>query len=318
MDGWRFDVAAAALFSNLSRKRIKSIIDAGGAYLNKRRVAFAKQPVKAGDSVELFWEEHAGAKGEAGYRVQARAQIVDEIRAAILHEEQGFVVLNKPPGIASQATLVSSTDTILHALVEAFPGRFHIDALHLVHRLDKDTSGVMLVARTKEWQRRLEEVFREARAQKTYEALCFGRPKEATGKIAYPVAPDRQRKNTWYALVGAKRIPKEAKSAETDYTLTESFSHLDASWITCYPKTGRTHQIRVHLLAIGCPILGDRTYSQNVVGHPLGQTALRQMLHARRLRLDLGCGRVVEWEAPLPPDMMRCLEEIRRHEREHD
>ncbi len=309
LQGFRFDVAAASLFSDLSRKKIKEIIDAGGAYCNKRRILIAKQQVRLGDKIELFWEsrQQSASDGAPGSlvshgNVAARAE---KLQQAILFECDDFVVINKPAGIPSQATLISSTDTILHALHASNPSRFPLAHLHLVHRLDKDTSGIMMIARNKNMQRKIEDAFRDGCVKKEYEALCFCIPKSSEGKISYPIAPDRSRKNAWMPVFGARR-PADAKLAETDYRVREVFRKIQASAITCFPATGRTHQIRVHLMAIGCPILGDKTYSNNIMGHSAAQMALRQMLHASRLQLQIpGVGNF-QWVAPLPSDFTEC------------
>jgi 23S rRNA pseudouridine1911/1915/1917 synthase len=306
LDGSRFDIAAAELFSPLSRKKIKEIIDAGGAYCRKRRVMIAKHEVRAGDKIEVFWEERA----EKG-RVERDEARIASIRSAIIYECQDFLVINKPAGIPSQATLISSTDTILHAIAAADPQKFPLEALHLVHRLDKDTSGLMMVARNKGMQKKIEESFRLGQVQKQYEALCFGAPKVDEGRIVFPIAPDRSRKNTWMPIFGKGKVP-DAKEAETLYKVRESYRSVQASAITCFPKTGRTHQIRVHLMAIGCPILGDKTYSNNVVGHATGQLALRQMLHAQGLKIDIAGVGSFQWEAPLPADFCEVEAALRR------
>jgi len=112
-------------------------------------------------------------------------------------------------------------------------------------------------------------------------------------------------------IFGKSKIA-EAKSAETGYKVRQSFEAIQACAITCYPKTGRTHQVRVHLMAIGCPILGDKTYSNNVVGHVAGQLALRHMLHARGLKIQIAGLGSFSWEAPFPKDFAAVEEELRR------
>ncbi|MEY4065275.1 MAG: hypothetical protein RIR26_1483 [Pseudomonadota bacterium] len=301
LNGARFDIAAAALVEDLSRKKIKEIIDRGGAYLNKRRVLMAKKEVRAGDQIELFWDEGRPLSGQSATRIPV----------GILSENDDFVVINKPAGLPAQSTLTSSEDTVVHALKLQYPERFASVELCLVHRLDKETSGVMLLAKSKSAQVQLERLFLERRMKKVYEALCFGIPKSNEGTLHWPLRKDPSRPNTYVAVLGSParggaRLP-ESKAALTKFLVKKTFPSLKASWIECFPETGRTHQIRVHLQALGVPILGDKTYAANVIGHPLAQIATRHMLHASSLSWTQDDGRTFSFEAPLPEDFGSCL-----------
>lgn len=312
-DGQRFDLVAAVLFSELSRKKIKSIIDAGGAYLNKKRILIAKYVVKSGDRLEIFWEEKAapvGAENENAPRQKfVKAFAAKNLSSDdILFENENFLVINKPAGIASQATLISSTDTIVHAVQALNPEKYPLAHLFMVHRLDKDTSGLLLLARNVKWQKYLEELFRGREVEKTYEALCLHIPKVPKGDIAFPIAKNSSRENTYYAVLRPGAKGGQVKPALTHYRVERAFEKADCAHVVCYPKTGRTHQIRVHLQALGCPIMGDKTYAQNVVGHGQGQSALRQMLHARKICFKGPDGTLFEFEAPLPSDFLECLQ----------
>lgn len=317
LDGERFDVAASALFPEISRKKIKSIIDAGGAYCNKRRIQVAKHLVKIGDKLEIFWDVKSDLelmKATEGQRVKfirtPHGAVLKE--TDVLFEHADFVVVNKPAGLPSQATLVSSTDTILHALQALDPKRFALESLFLVHRLDKDTSGVLLIGRNARAKAFLEEAFRDRKVTKTYEALCFNVPPEASGVISYPLAKVQGQANTYYPVM--KKVGKTSsgspKSAETRFEVKQAFAKAQASHILCFPTTGRTHQIRVHLMAVGCPLLGDKTYARNILGHPLGQVALRHMLHARAVAFAGPNGEKYVFEAPVPADFAACLETL--------
>ncbi|MCA2959579.1 MAG: RluA family pseudouridine synthase [Silvanigrellales bacterium] len=313
-DGERFDVVATVLFPELSRKKIKSVIDAGGAYLNKRRVKVAKMALREGDLVELFWEgPSTPSLGQA--RPKPSPLVLTE--AHLVFVEKDFLVVNKPAGLPSQATLTSSTDTVLHALAALRPADFPLESLFLVHRLDKETSGLLVVARTTAARAHFEDAFRDRRVNKTYEALCFFAPKVAAGEVALPLAKDTSRANTYFALsstAGARRR-SDAKAALTRYETVRVFARAQASHVRCFPETGRTHQIRVHMQALGCPLLGDKTYAQNVVGHPFAQTALRHMLHAARLAFVGPGGNAYTLDAPHPPDFAACLEALARTEK---
>ena len=339
----RFDIVALRLFPEISRKQIKKIIDSGGAYLNKQRVKLAKSVVRESDLVELYWEVHGydegeqdsvvksaincsagssvgGSVGASGRGVKISKPILTE--DAILFEHRDYLVINKPAGIPSQATLVSSTDTILHALNSFDSQRFPLQELFLVHRLDKETSGVFLVARNKKSQGFFEELFRQKKIEKTYTALCYFTPRPESGIISFAIAKDTQRKNTYYALTqkqpfGTSTVAKrfDSKTAVTRYKVAEYFSRSGVSRVELFPETGRTHQIRVHLQAMNCPIVGDKTYAQNISGHPFGQPVLRHMLHAIKTSFTDTENKKQLIEAPLPADFSRLIELLAERER---
>lgn len=312
LNGARFDVAAAALFEGMSRKKIKSVIDRGGAYLNKRRITLAKKEVTAGDIIELFWDESRSLS----------ERTVKKIPIQILSNQENFVVVNKPAGIPSQATLTTSDETVIHALKEQYQNLFSTSELLLVHRLDKETSGVMLIAKSKAAQQDLEKLFLERKMKKVYNALCFGLPKSKQGVLDWPIRKDPSRPNTYVAVVGAAgrggRGAAQAKTALTRFQVLKTFPKNRASLIECYPETGRTHQIRVHLQALGVPLLGDKTYSTNVIGHPLAQSATRHMLHAVSLSWIDKDGQTFAFEAPFPEDFGACLYLLEQEGASHD
>jgi 23S rRNA pseudouridine1911/1915/1917 synthase len=311
LNGARFDVAAAALFESFSRKKIKTIIDRGGAYINKKRVTMAKKEVKNGDLIELFWDDSRVISDRT----------VKHLPINIIDENEDFVVINKPAGVPSQATLTTSEDTVIHALKHQYAERFSGCELLLVHRLDKDTSGVMLLAKSKSVQSRFEKLFIERRMKKVYRALCFGLPKSTEGVLNWPIRKDPSRPNTYFAVVGSSshggKGRADAKSALTRFLVLKTFPKVRASLLECYPETGRTHQIRVHLQALGVPLLGDRTYAANVIGHPLAQLATRHMLHAVRLSWTEDDGRVFNFDAPLPDDFGACLQSLEQEGASH-
>lgn len=308
LNGERFDLAAAQLCGQLSRKKIKMIIDRGGAYLNKKRVLVAKKTVSSGDIIELFWDE---ARPLSSNEVQ-------RIPVTVIHENESFIVINKPAGLPSQATLTSSEDTVLHALKVQYPDRYSSVELLLVHRLDKETSGVMLVAKGKKSQQSLEKLFAERKIKKTYHALSFGTTRQTQGVLDWPLRKDSSRPNAYMAVLksspqkSASSKGNDVKSAVTGYVVLKTFQKLQVSYIECHPETGRTHQIRVHLQALGVPLLGDKTYSNNVIGHPCGQWAARHMLHASSLSWTETDGQTVAFEAQFPDDFRSCLNRLEK------
>lgn len=280
----RFDVASTILFPEFSRKKIKIIIDNGGAYLNKKRITVAKFLVRPNDVIELFWDDAQ----------TAQTQLTKD---NIIFENEFFIILNKPAGIPVQGTLDSDKNTILYALNKYDSNKYPLNKMSLVHRLDKETSGLMIIAKDQQSQKEFENLFREQKIEKIYKALCFFPPKQKEGVIKFPIAKDISRKNTYFAVTNKKKYPDQ-KEAETAYKVEKILAH-GVALIACFPKTGRTHQVRVHLLSMGCPIIGDKTYAQNVYGHPYARTAVRQLLHAYQLKFNFK-GKDYIFECPLP------------------
>jgi 23S rRNA pseudouridine1911/1915/1917 synthase len=309
-DGERFDIVAAKLFPEVSRKKIKLIIDSGGAYLNKKRIQIAKYQVKYNDKIEIFWQEVKEESSNKNITNKKNSFLSELSLKNIIFENELFIVINKPAGIASQATLTSSKDTIFYMLEKLDKVRFNTKNMFMVHRLDKDTSGVMLIAKSALIQKQFEDLFRDKKIIKIYDALCFYLPKKNTGIITYPIAKDRNKPNCYFAVTNTNAKIKDAKTAETEYKLIRNYSS-EASLIQCFPKTGRTHQIRVHLSSIGCPIIGDRTYSQNIYGHRYSQIAFRQMLHASTIRFELN-SKNYEFSAPYPADFEEALSQLEK------
>jgi 23S rRNA pseudouridine1911/1915/1917 synthase len=171
----------------------------------------------------------------------------------------------------------------------------------VVHRLDKDTSGLILLAKHDRAHHHLERLFKERRIEKTYLAIVDGRPRTPTGRVEASIGRDmRQRKRM--AVVAAGR----GREAATRFRILESF--LDHALLEVQPETGRTHQIRVHLAFIGCPIVGDRVYGRKKVSLPVS----RQLLHAWKVGLVLpGEEEAREFEAPIPQDFARALDLLR-------
>jgi 23S rRNA pseudouridine955/2504/2580 synthase len=216
------------------------------------------------------------------------------LRRLILHRDAALIVLNKPPGLAVQGG--SGTERHLDGLLDAL--RFGSDERpRLVHRLDKDTSGVLLIACTAAAAAFLTRAFRDRTTRKLYWALVAGRPKPAQGRIDLALAKS--------ARAGGERVRPDAedgKRAVSYYGVVDSAGER-ASWLALLPVTGRTHQLRAHCAAIGTPILGDSKYG-GAQAQLAGLPATRQLhLHARALTLPHPAGGTLRVAAPMPPHM---------------
>jgi 23S rRNA pseudouridine1911/1915/1917 synthase len=219
----------------------------------------------------------------------------------ILYEDDDLLVVNKPPGLAVHPAPGLRGHTLLNAILFHFPHLADIgQSLRpgVVHRLDKDTSGVMLVAKNGAAQANLVDQFKNRAVVKVYMALVKGRLTPEDGIIEAPLGRDsRNRKRM--AVVGEGR-GREARTRYHVVKYTDGYTLLEVS-----PETGRTHQIRVHLKAIGYPVVGDPVYGVK------SEHLARQFLHACRLGFRLpSTGEYVEFTAGLPPDLAQALEAV--------
>lgn len=303
-DGQRLDVFLVEAGLPLSRRKTRQVIDVGGVYVNKKRVRMASRAVRMGDSVRVEYSEEGLRK--------LRAPDLGLKPESILFESHQVVAINKPPGMPAQATRDQS---IQHAVVclEALDktrgvrGRKYI----LVHRLDKDTSGVLLIADGSQRATWLTDRFRERDVDKTYLAVCFGIP-----------AQERFVERSPLSLIDKKTgdvraVRSGGRSAVTHFEVISTNPELGVSLIRCKPETGRSHQIRVHLQINGLPIVGDKRYTTPEVrakGPAAWPSALAELttvhhfLHAQSLRFQPAPGEAeVTISAPLPPRMQEFL-----------
>ena len=226
----------------------------------------------------------------------APAAIVPEpMELTLAYEDEHLLVVDKPAGLVVHPSPGHSTGTLVHGLAGRAAGGDEATRPGIVHRLDRDTSGLMIVARSPEAHRRLQALMRSRGVDRRYLALVRGRPRSRTGRIEAPIGRDRH-DPTRHSL-----DTSTPRDAVTHFELAELFARHALLGVRL--ETGRTHQIRVHLAAIALPVSGDRVYG---VAGDLGLT--RQFLHAARLAFDhpMTGGRL-ELESPLPPDLASAL-----------
>ena len=218
---------------------------------------------------------------------------------AIVYEDEHLLVVDKPAGLVVHPTPGLRRGTLVHGLLEHAVAGGPVDRPGIVHRLDRDTSGLLVVARSTEAHRRLQNLVRRRALDRRYVALVRGRPRSWRGRIDAPIGRDRVDR-TRHSL-----DTDTAREAVTEFAVQELLpvhALLEARL-----ETGRTHQIRVHLQAIGLPVAGDPVYG---VARDLGLP--RQFLHAARLSFTHPFTSAdLELEAPLPPDLQEALERAR-------
>ncbi len=246
----------------------------------------------------------------------------------ILYEDENVLVLDKPAGLMVHGDGKASEPTLADWLVEKYPIikdvgeplRIPHDELNsqseirdesilrpgIVHRLDKDTSGVMIVAKNQNAYEFLKKQFQGRTIEKVYRALVYGNVKDDSGEIMLPIGKSRSDPRLWSASKNARGTLRDAR---TIFKVLKRFGEV--TYIEVYPKTGRTHQIRVHMKAIFHPVVGDPLYAPGkptVSGISRQARLHRQALHALSLELVLPSGERKKFEAPLPDDFQSALE----------
>lgn len=292
----RADKILAANFPELSRSRWQTAIDEGRVSLSGAPVD-KKRTLRPGDTLEFLLPRPPPTT------VNAVAIPLD-----ILFEDEHLVVVNKRPGMVVHPGAGTGEDTLVHALLHHTKGKLApaggVLRPGIVHRLDKETSGIVVCAKTDEAYLALIRAFAEREPDKRYVALCAGLPGLLSGICREPI--DRHPNNRVKMAVR-----DTGKPARTDWAVDERFGNK-AVLMRCKIHTGRTHQIRVHLTHLGMPILGDHTYGKFPDLFCGELAAPRVMLHAASLKITHPVtGAPMEFEAPLPDDFLALLGRLR-------
>lgn len=298
--GQRLDKIVASRFSSYSRATLKKLIQAGRVMVN----GGAMDPhsfVKDGDRIQTDLPEPVVHE----IRVQANPAI----GMLVLAETPDYIVINKPAGIVMhQSETHVESDTVVNGLLARFPEIEQVgeDPIRpgLVHRLDKEVSGVVIVARTSPMFDVLKHQFQERRVVKEYVALVHGIMSAASGRIDFPIARSKTQPTKMAAVPRTAAV--EARSAVTEYTVEKQFQQY--ALLRVHIQTGRTHQIRVHLNAIGHPVVGDDVYRPTSLKTNLQPG--RILLHAARFTFLDSSGQPQTVEAPLPRDFQQVLDRL--------
>lgn len=291
----------AAEKSGITRSQIHKLIEDRLVLVNGKEVK-PNYRMKAGDEVEITLPEKPPDE-----------LVPEDIPVDILYSDEHIAVVNKPPGLVVYPAAGHPTGTLMNAL------RHRLGELRapggplrpgVVHRLDKDTSGIMVVALSDEAYYALVEEFGQREVKRSYIALLWGRIKGESGKISQKIGR---------SMTDRKKMSvrtRKGREAETRWDVLERFR--DATLIRARLLTGRTHQIRVHFASAGYPVLGDTTYGRKTSLPLAGKRKLnfpRQMLHAKVLEFRHPVtGRKMRFTSPLPDDMQAALEELRKRE----
>jgi 23S rRNA pseudouridine1911/1915/1917 synthase len=289
----RLDVFLAGRLPEFSRSRLQGLIKAG----------FVR--------VDGLVVTKTGVDLEPGARLELRIPppvpsglVAEDIPLDILFENDELLVVNKPAGMVVHPSPGHDRGTLVHAALGHAPEMEGIGGQErpgIVHRLDKETSGLIVVAKTESAHRWLQDQFKDRSVEKLYLALVDGKPPTPTGRVEAPIG----RNTTHRKLMGVVPLEK-GRQAVSEYRSLESFP--GHTLLEIHPLTGRTHQIRVHLAFLGCPVVGDKVYGKRRPSVEIG----RHFLHAFRLKIVLpGEKKARLFEAPLPAELEKVLEGLR-------
>ncbi|MFJ6323934.1 MULTISPECIES: RluA family pseudouridine synthase [unclassified Rhizobium] len=317
----RLDAWLTAQFDKeFSRNRVQAMIKEGAVLLNGEAVTDAKRKVRSGDTYEITLPEP-----------EDPTPLGEDIPLDVLYEDDDIIVISKPAGLVVHPAAGNWTGTLVNALIhhcgDSLSGIGGVRRPGIVHRLDKDTTGVMVVAKNDIAHRHLSLQFadhgRTTSLERAYQAIVWGRPRQLIGTIDAPLG----RSSTDRTRRAVKRpTSQDADEAITHYEVLERFHEGPdatalASLVDCHLETGRTHQIRVHMAHIGHPLLGDGVYGggfktkANLLPEAAKQVVnrfTRQALHAYMLQFEHPrTGEIMHFEAPLPDDLAELAEALR-------
>src|SRR5262245_6216954 len=297
--GLRLDAALPKLFPEYSRSRLQAWLKAGLVKVRRDGAEIAaggSMTVRGDEEVEISPPEEADPSSPPAQRLPLK----------IVFEDRDLMMINKPIGLVVHPGAGNPDHTLMNALLAHAPSLRKVPRAGIVHRLDKDTSGLMVVAKTLAAQTKLAAQLAERSVKRTYLALVYGEP-AGQGVIDAPLGRD-SRARTRMAVTN-----RGGKEARTQYRVLERFERegrVRFSLVECRLETGRTHQIRVHLQHIRHPLVGDQLYSRGARG---GISFPRQALHAAELEfLHPRTGKPKKWKAQLPADMKKLLAGLRK------
>jgi len=293
--GWRLDAALAKLFPEHSRSRLQGWLKAGLIRLDGAG-AEPKRKVYGGERIDFD-------PGAAAPSAPTLADAAEDIALKVVFEDEQLIVIDKPAGLVVHPGAGNASGTLMNALLHHAPQLAGIPRAGIVHRLDKDSSGLLVVAKTLTAQTDLVRQMQARSVRRHYLALALGSV-ERDGTVDAPLGRHAVQR-TKMAIVRAG-----GKEARTHFAVLERFAK--ATLLECRLETGRTHQIRVHLASIKHPLAGDPAYGKAKSGDARLDAFPRQALHAWRLALvHPSTGAEMAWESPLPADFAQLLEALR-------
>jgi 23S rRNA pseudouridine1911/1915/1917 synthase len=295
MAGERLDKVLATFLPDYSRNRLKSWVEAGAVMVDGK-VTKARYLLHGGESIKVFPQEMP----------EQFAFSPEDIPLEVVYEDSSIIVINKPPGLVVHPAAGNWTGTLLNGLLFRYPELKSLPRAGIVHRLDKDTSGLMVVARTPQAQTALVKQLQERTVGRRYLACVWG-DAPSQGKVLASVGRDQRDR-----LKMAAGSPHGKPAATLFRRLAKgAFNDAALALLECRLETGRTHQIRVHLESLGFPILGDPVYRKKAPGLAKTLPFTRQALHAYALTLEHPAkNELMTWFALPPIDLMELMPHI--------
>ena len=289
----RLDKYLVSQVPDQSRSRLQELIKEGQVTVNEKPVTKTGFRLEIEDRVAITIPEPVPS-----------GLIPEDIPLDIIFENDDLAVINKPAGMVVHPAAGHATGTLVQAALSAIPDLQGINGEErpgIVHRLDKETSGLILLAKNEQSHRWLQDQFRLRKVKKVYLALVDGKPPTPTGRIEAEIARDPSHRKQMAVVADGRGRP-----ATTEYLTLESFPQH--TLIEAHPMTGRTHQIRLHLAFLGCPIVGDTIYGRKKSSIDLG----RHFLHAAKITFVFPGEKTPHTlEAPLPEELQAVLNELR-------
>jgi 23S rRNA pseudouridine1911/1915/1917 synthase len=289
----RLDIFLTTCLPEFSRARIQRLIKDGFVRIDNQTVTKGGLYLEVGESIEIIIPPRISSD-----------LVAENIPLEIVFENSDLVVVNKPAGMVVHPSPGHNNGTLVHAALGHIPDLEGIGGEErpgIVHRLDKDTSGLIVIAKNERAHHWLQEQFKSRLVDKKYIALVDGQPPTPTGRVEAPIG-----RNTTHRKLMAVVSIEKGREAITEYSTLEKFP--EHTLLDVHPKTGRTHQIRVHLAFLGCPVTADMVYGKRKPTVELD----RHFLHASRLRIIIpGEERTRIFEAPLPHELSLVLEQLR-------
>jgi 23S rRNA pseudouridine955/2504/2580 synthase len=292
--GQRIDNFLLGELGGVPRSRVYGMLRKGEVRVNGGRVR-PDYRLRGGDVVRVPpWR--GPLVGEA---LPPPRALLDQLAASIIYQDAGVIVLNKPAGLAVHGGSGIQSG-VIEALRVLFPNERRLE---LAHRLDRDTSGCLVLARNRTALLEMHAAFRDATVAKTYDALVYG---------TWPrnIRTVRAHLERFVTRTGERRVrvDTDGKAARTEFSIVSAGQRV--SWVKAHPHTGRTHQIRVHCMTSGHPIVGDEKYAPDAALAESRAAGVRRLcLHATSVALPVG-GRLQRFDAPLPPDFIAAWERL--------